>query len=136
MSSKEAGMSLRDLLADQSRDTSLRGLRVLVVEDEFIIAEDLCEEILSWGAEVMGPAACVAGALALLKAGPAPDLAVLDIGLQGETVYPVADVLRSRGIPFIFATGYDACAVAAGYAGVPLALKPLGLGRGSPSWAA
>jgi CheY-like chemotaxis protein len=76
----------------------------------------------------MGPVAAVADALALLEAGPAPDMAVLDIGLgDNETVYPVADRLRARGIPFVFATGYDACVIPDAYAAVPRAEKPIGL---------
>ncbi len=127
----EVRMSLQDLLAGKPCDSSLQGLRVLVVEDEYLIAEDLCEELRSCGAEVMGPASCVADALALLEAGPAPDLALLDIGLGGEKVYPVADALRGRGIPFVFATGYDGWSIPTGYADVPLRQKPVGL-RGTP----
>ena len=124
-------MLLLDLLAGKSCGTSLRGCRVLVVEDEYLIAEDLCEELLSCGAEVMGPAACVADALDLLGYGPAPDMAVLDIGLENEKVYPVADALRARGIPFVFATGYDARVIPTAYADVPRTEKPVGL-RGAP----
>ena len=86
-------MSLHDLLAGGPCDPLLGGRRVLVVEDEYLIAEDLCEQLLLCRAEVMGPVASVADVLALLDAGPAPDMAVLDIGLGGEKVYPVADVL-------------------------------------------
>src|SRR4028119_1400361 len=99
-------MSLHDLLAGNPCDASLRGRRVLVVEDDYILAEDLREQLLSCGAEVVGPVACVADALALLEDGSAPCGAILDIGLvENETVYPVADALRTRDIPFVFATG-------------------------------
>ena len=107
--------------------SSLRGRRVLVVEDEYILAEDLRQELEDQGAEVMGPVPSVAEALDLLQQGPAPDIAVLDVNLQGERVYPVADALRSRAIPFIFATGYDAWSIPPAYADVPRAEKPLAL---------
>ncbi|MBP1805251.1 response regulator [Rubellimicrobium aerolatum] len=125
-------MSLHDLLTGMSRNASLRGRRVLVVEDDYVVAQDLCEQLLSCGVEVLGPVACVAGALALLESGLDPHMAVLDIGLGPETVYPVADVLRARGVPFVFATGYDACMVPKAFADVPRAEKPLAL-AGDPA---
>ena len=121
-------MSLLDLLSGKPCGSTLRDRRVLIVEDDYILAEDLREQLLSCGAVVMGPVAAVADALALLEAGPAPDMAVLDIGLgDNETVYPVADALRARGIPFVFATGYDAWLIPDAYAAVPRAEKPIGL---------
>lgn len=68
----------------------------------------------------MGPVPSVADALALLQGGPSPDLAVLDINLQGEMVYPVADALLASGIPFLFVTGYDAMEIPRAYAEAPL----------------
>jgi CheY-like chemotaxis protein len=120
-------MSLHGLLAGQPCDSSLMGRRVLVVEDDYVVAQDLLEELLRWGAEVMGPAACVAEALNLLQSSLAPDMAILDIGLGDETVYPVSEALRARGIPFVFATVYDAWVIPAAYADVPRAEKPLAL---------
>jgi hypothetical protein len=70
-------MSLHDLLAGKPCDASLRGRRVLVVEDDYLLAEDLREELQSSGAEAIGPVAGVADDLALLEAGPAPDMAAL-----------------------------------------------------------
>ena len=103
----------------------VKGRRVLVVEDEYLLAEDLREELESQGAEVMGPVASVADALELLRSGPAPYMAILDINLGGEMAYPVADALRARDIPFIFATGYEAQAIPKAYADVPRAEKPV-----------
>ena len=120
-------MSLHDLLAGKSCGASLRGRRVLVVEDDYITAQDLLEELLRCGAEVMGPVANVADALILLESGLAPHMAILDIGLGDEKVYPVADALRDRDIPFVFATGYDAWVIPEGYADVPRAEKPVAL---------
>ncbi len=124
-------MSLHDLLAGRPCDGSLRGRRVLIVEDDYLIAEDLREQLLSCGAVVLGPVACVADALALLEDGAAPDMAILDIGLGGGKVYPVADALRRRGIPFVFATGYDSWSIPSAYADVPRTEKPVAL-RGAP----
>lgn len=108
---------------------SVQGRRVLVVEDEYMLAEDLREELESQGAEVMGPVASVADALALLASGPVPDMAYLDINLGGEMAYPVADALRAREIPFIFATGYEAQAIPKAYADVPRVEKPVEVGQ-------
>ena len=120
-------MSLHDLLTGRSCGFSLKDRRVLVVEDDYLLAQDLREQLMSWGAEMMGPVASVAEALARLEAGPAPDMAILDIGLDHEMVYPVAEALRARGIPFVFATGYATWSIPEGFAGVPVAEKPIAL---------
>ena len=78
---------------------SSQGLVVLVVEDEFLIAMDLEAMLRDHGWRVLGPAATVAEALHLLEDGEMPDVALLDVNLRGETVVPVAEVLRERGEP-------------------------------------
>lgn len=104
----------------------LKGRRFLVVEDEYLIAADLAAFLEAQGIEVVGPAASVNEALALLESdGDRLDGAVLDINLQDDRVYPVADVLRSRGVPFVFTTGYDACAIPKSYADIPRCDKPV-----------
>jgi CheY-like chemotaxis protein len=104
----------------------LKGCRLLVVEDEYLVAADLTASLESLGAEVIGPAASVEEALSLLDTnGGRLDGAVLDINLQNERVYPVADVLTARGIPFVFTTGYDAAAVPTAYAWAPRCEKPV-----------
>jgi CheY-like chemotaxis protein len=120
-------MSKEEPAAGGSGSSSFKGRRVLVVEDEYVLAQDLREELERVGAQVMGPVATVADALALLGSGPAPYMAILDINLGGEMVYPVADALRDRDIPFIFATGYDAADIPEAYGNVPRAEKPIGL---------
>src|SRR4051794_18564375 len=93
----------------EPRPDALRGRRLLVVEDEYLIAASLARELEGRGAEVVGPAGSVRDALALVEAeGDRLDGAVLDINLRDERVYPVADALVARGVPFIFLTGYDA----------------------------
>ena len=99
---------------------------VLVVEDDCLLGEDLRAELDTAGAEVLGPVRDLASALSLLARGPAPTAAILDVKLQGEWVYPLANALRMRGIPFVFATGYEASAIPAAYAAVPRCEKPYG----------
>ena len=102
----------------------LAGRRVLVVEDEYFLADDIARVLARLGAEVVGPIATRDGALARLGEGEPLDAAVLDINLRGETCYPIADALRARGVPFVFATGYDRAVVPAAYHGVPRWEKP------------
>lgn len=83
---------------------SLNGLRILIVEDEFLLAEDLAQYFRVVGAEIVGPAANMASAFRLLSG---IDAAVLDVNLNGAMVFPLADKLQSLGIPFVFFSGYD-----------------------------
>lgn len=83
----------------------LEGLRVFIAEDEALVAiflEDLLEEL---GCTVAGCAGHVSRALALVDALQF-DVAIVDINLAGESAYPVAEALKRRAIPFVFATGY------------------------------
>ena len=104
----------------------LIGCRVLVVEDEFFIADDLAQLLERNGAEVIGPAPTLARALELLQSGR-PDCAVVDVNLRGQMAYALADELRSRGVPFVFATGYDPAVIPSDYAEVPRLQKPYDL---------
>jgi two-component SAPR family response regulator len=101
----------------------LAGRRILIVEDEPFIAQNLAFELVREGAEVIGPVASVKAALAVIG-NTNLDGATLDIKLMGEMAYPVADVLAARQIPFIFITGYDAGAVPARHADVSRVEKP------------
>ena len=104
----------------------LRGRRLLVVEDDYGIANDMARFLDDAGAEVVGPAGTVEDALELVESeATALDAAALDINLHGERVYPVADALAARGVPFVFATGYDAQVIPEAYAGVPRLEKPV-----------
>ncbi|SFU71508.1 Response regulator receiver domain-containing protein [Methylobacterium sp. 174MFSha1.1] len=98
-------------------------LRVLVVEDEYFIADDISRALIRHGAEVVGPVPTVQQARALLDS-QALDLAVLDINLRGELVYPLVAELSRRGVPMVFATGYDAAAIPADYEAIPSWSKP------------
>ena len=102
-------------------------MMVLVVEDEALIALHLEFILKRHGWRVLGPAASVGQALRLLDAGELPDVAVLDVNLQGEPVVPVADALRMRGVPFVLASAYHVPAqAAAALAGAPNIGKPTG----------
>jgi CheY-like chemotaxis protein len=82
------------------------GRKVLLVEDEPIVAWLLQDMLVDLGLVVVGPAASVNQALAKIDA-ESIDMAVLDVNLKGQMSYPIADVLVARGVPFVFSTGYD-----------------------------
>jgi len=84
----------------------LRGKFVLVMEDEYFIADDIARALTKSGAEVVGPFGHVQQGLARLKTEPSIDLAVLDINLNGAKVFDLAAALQDMNIPFLFATGY------------------------------
>ena len=102
----------------------LRGRRILVVEDEYLLADDLTYALVDAGAEVIGPAGSVEDASALVTSEERIDAAVLDVNLRGEMVFPVADALIGRGIPFAFTTGYDQWALPDRFADRPRLEKP------------
>lgn len=107
--------------------TDGRRRRVLVVEDEMLVAmlvEDLLGEL---GFEVAAICTHLDEALRL-AASEMVDFVVLDVNLDGKRSFPVADILRARGIPFVFATGYGAKALEAEYANVPTLAKPFMIG--------
>jgi CheY-like chemotaxis protein len=100
--------------------------RILVVEDEAMISlliEDMLEEL---GYDIVGPASRLDHALNhALQADI--DVGLLDINVKGQVVFPVADVLEFRGIPFIFATGYGDSALPERFRGRPTLSKPFAL---------
>lgn len=105
------------------------GRRLLVVEDEYLIASDLASWLEEQGAEVLGPVPSVDDALALLETEATPDAAVLDINLGDEQVFPVADALRAAAVPFVFLSGYDARMIPDQYGDVRRCAKPLDRSR-------
>ena len=88
-------------------EPDLKGRRILIVEDEYLIADDLAKAIGEAGGEVVGPVPTVEDASRLIQQESTIDMAVLDVNLRGEMVFPVADALAARDVPFVFATGYD-----------------------------
>jgi len=101
----------------------LRNARILVVEDEVLVAALLEDRLEALGCNVIGPAMSVGEALELLK-GDDIDAAVLDVNLGGEKVFPVADALAAKDIPFIFATAYGASGVDARHSRREILDKP------------
>jgi CheY-like chemotaxis protein len=102
---------------------TLKGVRVLVVEDEYFVAI-LIEEILeSAGCIVTGPIPRLPEALDAVDHEDY-DVAVLDVNLAGERINPVADALSERNVPFLFVTGYGANALPSEYAQRPRVCKP------------
>ena len=84
----------------------LAGLRILIVEDEFLLAMELETLLQQRGCMVLGPVSSVGQALSMLD-GEQPDIALLDVNLKGERATPVAAALQARGVPFILITGYS-----------------------------
>ena len=97
--------------------------RVLVLEDEPIIALMVRGWLTELGCETVGPAHTVPSALALIDDGPL-DGAILDVTIGDQNCFPVADALRHKGIPFALATGRAPDALADGYANTPSLSKP------------
>jgi CheY-like chemotaxis protein len=83
------------------------GRRVLIAEDEYLVAKRMVEEFAKLGVETIGPASTVKRALDLVGHSGPLDAAMLDIKLRNEMIFPVADALRARGVPFVFTTGYS-----------------------------
>jgi two-component SAPR family response regulator len=86
---------------------ALAGLKVLVVEDSFLIAEHVRDVLGRYGCEVVGPVGQLAVGLKLVEEGTPVDGAVLDVNLDGEFCFPIASALARRAVPFLFLTGYD-----------------------------
>lgn len=97
--------------------------RVLLVEDEPLLAFDLSQHLIAAGYEVVGPAGSVARALCLVGETGC-DVAVLDVNLGRETAEPVAELLRRRGTPFVALSGYSADQHPPAFAGAPSLTKP------------
>lgn len=108
-------------------ERTLRDCRVLVAEDEYLLADELQTELEDAGAIVLGPVATVAEAMALIDAGSRIDGAILDANLGGEMVFAAADMLAQRGVPFIFTTGYDASAIPSRFSEVARCEKPISM---------
>lgn len=103
----------------------LQGRRILVIEDDFFVAQALCELIKEAGATVVGPIGWADEALTYIKSNKAVfDSVVLDVDLHGEKSYAIADWLAEQRVGFVFTTGYGADALDPAYAGFPRCEKP------------
>lgn len=101
----------------------LEGRRLLVVEDEYLIASDLMAALEKARATVYGPVSDLDRAIEIAESFPL-DAAILDINLHGKMVFPAADVLKQRSIPFVFVTGYGSHLLPQTFQAAPCMTKP------------
>lgn len=106
---------------DEAAD--LNGKRIVVVEDDYMLATDICRTLRDHGATVLGPAPTPFYAMHLIGRKKI-DAAVLDIRLHGTNVFEVADKLREQGVPIIFATGLDRNTIPGRFQDLPMLTKP------------
>ncbi len=112
-----------------TRHNAVHGWRVLVVEDDFNVAEATAMALADEGVEVLGPVPTAAAALELVARVDRIDGAVVDVNLRGELAYPVAEALRQRGVRVVFTTGYDCSSITREAPGVPCLEKPVLVGE-------
>ena len=105
----------------------LQGLRVLVVEDEFLVALDIELMLHQCGCAVVGPIGDLATALRAAQEGGF-DLALLDVNIGGQPVTAVAEAVQAQAVPMIFCTGYQAGNLPDRFAGAPTLRKPFQAG--------
>jgi len=98
-----------------------------MVEDEFLIADALCSAFEMENMRVVGPFPNVASAMEALDQGVQADAAVLDVNLNGERVFPLADRLMADNVPIVLTTGYDEDAIPRDYAHLQRLQKPVHL---------
>lgn len=101
-----------------------QGTRVLVVEDEYMLACAVAEHLTHGGCQVVGPAGTIDDALDLLAQGPL-DCAVLDVNLGGVLSTPIAERLAAAGVPVVALSGYDEAALPAAFVALPFLQKPV-----------
>jgi CheY-like chemotaxis protein len=104
--------------------SALRDRRILVVEDEYLIAITLSNQLEGVGSIVVGPVPSVERAMKAIESEPELDAAILDINLGGVMAYPIADALLARKIPFVFTSGYEDDILRTRYPQVRNCLKP------------
>ena len=108
----------------QSNVEILRGLSVLVVEDDYFVATDCANQLRINGATVLGPVGDTSSARLALESGT-PDCVLLDINLKGAMVFDLAQELMERRVPTIFTTGYDSAVLPAEFQKTPCLQKPV-----------
>jgi len=109
------------------RTPPLSARRVMVAEDEALVALVLADQLTELGLFVVGPCSSVSEAKAVADKGDF-EAAILDVNLGGELVYPVAELLSARGIPFVFVTGYGRESIDGRFADAPVLEKPVEMG--------
>jgi CheY-like chemotaxis protein len=109
----------------QTKKSPLGGCRILVIEDEYFLAEDICAVLRGLGANIVGPAGEIGEAIGIVNSEQCLDAAVLDVNLKNESIFPVADRLRTLNIPFVFTTGYARNAIDSRFEDIELFEKPI-----------
>ena len=104
-------------------NSNLNGLKVLVVEDEMLVSMLVEDMLADLGCTVVGPAAELDEAMDLAQSADI-DLALLDVNLGGKPIFPVADALKARGVPFAFASGYGEAGLSEDHRGASVLQKP------------
>jgi CheY-like chemotaxis protein len=104
--------------------TGLEGRRVLIVEDEALVAMLLETMIEDMGCRPVGPVGTIDEALDVVANDGALDVALLDVNVAGRDVFPVAEALTAKGVPFVFSTGYGEGGLADAWRGHPTVQKP------------
>jgi DNA-binding NarL/FixJ family response regulator len=105
-------------------DSQLKGLNVLVVEDETLVLFNLEDTLTELGCIIVGPAMRLHQAESLVASASEIDVAILDVNLGGVPVFPIAEQLRLRGIRLIFATGYGREGLPEEWRSYPVLMKP------------
>ena len=108
----------------QMNAAELQGTRILIVEDEYYLAEDLAEALRQAGAQVAGPAGSLRQAEQQLQAGAVTG-AIIDMNLRGETAFALAERLQAAAVPFVIVSGYSREALPASLGDVPRLEKPI-----------
>ena len=104
---------------------ALQGLQVLIVEDDYLIAETMTDALQEAGASILGPLGQLDETLAFVRHhGAEISGAVLDLNFHGQSTYQVADALSEAGVRFVFVTGYDTGAIDPAYRDFPRCEKP------------
>lgn len=106
--------------------TSVSGLKVLVVEDETLVLMDAEMMLEDLGCEIVATAMRMGDAMEKVDSGPEFDVAILDVNLAGEMVLPLAEKLRARHKPMLFASGYGQSEAMAAWRAYPMVQKPYG----------
>ncbi len=108
-------------------EDALEGRWIFIVEDDCVTAMDLAETLTAAGAQIIGPATTLARAFELLRRRPQVDIALLDVEMEGEFVFGIADELVKRAVPIVFTTGYERSEIPPRFHAVRHCEKPVGI---------
>jgi len=104
--------------------SDLQGMCLLVVEDDYLVAADMCAALKRQGASILGPVGSLRGGRELLRRRR-PDCALLDLNLNGQLAFELAEEFQRAGVPTIFTTGYDAAFFPEPFKEAPCLQKPV-----------